>query len=37
MWELFKAIISLANSVGAGVIANYIYSNIRKWLDKSCR
>lgn len=32
MLELAKAIISLLNAVGAGVIANYISDNISKWL-----
>ena len=34
MWELAKAVISLLNSVGVGVIANYISKNIDKWLDR---
>ena len=33
MLELAKAIISLLNAVGAGVIANYISENINKWLS----
>lgn len=33
MSELAIAIITLLNSVGAGVIANYISNNIGKWLD----
>lgn len=35
MWELAKAIISLLNSVGVGVIAHYICKGIDKWLDRS--
>lgn len=31
--ELAKAIISLLNAVGTGVIANYISENINKWLS----
>ncbi len=35
MWEIMKAIATLINSVGAGVIANYISMNIGKWLGGS--
>ncbi len=33
--EIIKAIFALLNSVGAGVIANYISGNIGKWLGGS--
>ena len=32
MQELIKSIISILNSVGVGVIANYISENISIWL-----
>ena len=35
MMEVIQGIIALLNSVGAGVIANYISKNIGKWLDGS--
>ena len=33
MYDLIRAILSLMNSVGAGVMANYITPIIRRWLD----
>lgn len=33
MLEILYALISVMNSVGAGVIANYISEKLRKWLN----
>lgn len=35
MLEIIQGIIALLNSVGVGVIANYISKIIDKWLDGS--
>lgn len=33
MWEIISSTISILNSIGVGVIANYISRNLDKWLD----
>ncbi len=33
--EIVKAIFGILNSIGAGVLANYITPIIHKWLDSS--
>ena len=35
MYEVIAGILNLLNSVGAGVIANYIFKILCKWLDSS--
>ena len=35
MLEIIQGIIALLNSVGVGVIANYISKRLDKWLDGS--
>ena len=35
MLEVIQGVIALLNSVGVGVIANYISKHLDKWLDGS--